>query len=141
MLALACSCTSSPPITALTDGDCPEGAKVVGAASPAGTLQRCELSGGVRHGPSRAWYDDGRLRYETEWWQGMKHGKFTLWYPNGQKRAEGQDRHGIPDGAWTSWAEDGTLAQAQVFQAPERGIAADIPEIPQPPARRATRAR
>ena len=141
MLALACACTSSPPITALTDRDCPEGATVVGAAPPTGRLQRCELSGGLRHGPSRAWYDDGRLRYETEWWQGAKHGKFTFWYPNGQKRAEGQDRYGVPDGTWTSWAEDGSVAQTQVFQAPERSMAAGTPEISGPPARRATRAR
>ena len=141
VLALAGACTSSPPITALSGRDCPEGATLVGAAPPTGTLQRCEISGGVRHGPSRAWYDNGRLRYETEWWQGVKHGKFTFWYPNGQKRAEGQDRHGVPDGTWTSWAEDGAVEQAQVFQASEQGVAAGTPEISKPPARRATRAR
>jgi len=119
VLTLA-ACNTSPPIVALTDRDCPEGATVVGAAPPAGFLQRCELSGGVRHGKSRAWYDNGRLRYETEWWHGAKHGKFTFWYTNGQKRSEGQDRHGIPDGKWTSWNEDGTVAQERVFHAPER---------------------
>jgi MORN repeat variant len=141
VLALACSCTSSPPITPLTNRDCPEGATVAGAAPPAGTLQRCELSGGVRHGPSRAWYDDGRLRYETEWWQGVKHGKFTFWYPNGQKRAEGQDRYGVPAGTWTSWTEDGAVAQAQVFQASGQGTASGTPEIAGPPGLRATPAR
>ena len=71
----------------------------------------------------------------------MKHGKFTFWYPSGQKRAEGQDRYGVPDGAWTSWAEDGSVAQAQVFQAPERAMAAGTPEIAGPAAPRASRAR
>jgi hypothetical protein len=127
--ALVWACNASPPITALTDHDCPEGASVVGAAPPAGFLQRCELPGGVRHGKSRAWYDNGRLRYETEWWQGVKHGTFTLWYANGQKRAEGQDRHGAADGKWTSWNEDGTLAQEQVFHAPERVVPAETTGI------------
>jgi hypothetical protein len=110
------ACNAAPSVTALTDRDCPEGARVNGAAPPAGYFQRCELPGGVPHGKSRAWYDNGRLRYETGWWQGVKHGKFTLWYPNGQKRAEGQDRHGIPEGKWISWAEDGTVTQERVFR-------------------------
>lgn len=123
-VALTWSCHASAPVTALTDRDCPEGARVVGAAPPAGVLQRCEVPGGIRHGPSRAWYDSGRLRYETQWWQGRKHGRFTLWYPNGQQRAEGQDRHGIPDGTWTSWAEDGTVAQERIFEAPQSAVGA-----------------
>lgn len=118
-LALTWSC-ASPPVVPLTDRDCPDGAHVGGAAPPADTLQRCELPGGIRHGKSRAWFDDGRLRYETEWWQGVKHGRFTLWHANGQKRAEGQDRYGVAVGTWTSWAEDGTLLQEQVFPAEPR---------------------
>ncbi len=129
VMVLVWSCSTPPPITALTDSDCPEGAKVMGAAPPTGYLQRCELPGRIRHGRSRAWYKDGRLRYETEWWQGVKHGKFSFWYVNGQKRAEGQDRHGIPDGRWTSWNDDGTVAQEQVFHAPERIIPAETTGI------------
>ncbi|HEU4371317.1 MAG TPA: hypothetical protein VFV05_24105 [Methylomirabilota bacterium] len=83
-----------------------------------------ELPGGVWHGKTRAWYTNGRLRYETEWWQGVKHGKFTLWYANGQKRAEGEDRHAVVHGKWTSWAEDGTVTQERIFQAGETGVAA-----------------
>jgi hypothetical protein len=122
MTALTLACNSSPLMPPLTDRDCPEGATVVGAAPPAGFLQRCELSGGVRHGKSRAWYDNGRPRYETEWWQGSKHGKFTFWYANGQKRAEGEDRHGTAIGKWISWAEDGTVLDERVFEAPEQEI-------------------
>jgi len=119
-LALTWGCNTAPPITALTDRDCPDGARVSGAAPPAGTLQRCELAAGVRHGPSRAWYDNGRLRYETEWRHGVKHGTFTFWYDTGRKRAEGRDQHGIPDGTWTYWAEDGTVTQERVFNAQAR---------------------
>ena len=116
-IALTIACSSPPPIVPLTDRDCPEGATVAGQAPPAGDQQRCELPGGVRHGRSRAWYDNGRLRYETEWWQGRKHGAFTLWHENGRKRAEGRDRHGVPEGTWTTWAEDGTVVQERAFGA------------------------
>ncbi len=114
-MLLMVACNSAPRIVPLTERDCPEGASLVGSAPPEGDLQRCELPGGVRHGKSRAWFDDGRLRYETEWWQGRKHGKFTLWHANGRKRAEGEDQHGIPIGRWTTWAEDGTVSQERVF--------------------------
>ncbi|HEY7650708.1 MAG TPA: hypothetical protein VID04_17060 [Methylomirabilota bacterium] len=122
ILALLAACSSSPRIVPLTDRDCPDGATVIGAAPPAGLLQRCELPGGVWHGKTRAWYPSGRLRYESEWWQGVKHGKFTLWYPNGRKRAEGEDRYTVAHGKWTSWAEDGTVLDEKVFEAPEREI-------------------
>jgi hypothetical protein len=115
IMLLTAACNSSPRIVPLTERDCPEGATLVGAAPPQGDLQRCELPGGVRHGKSRAWFDNGRLRYETEWWKGAKHGKFTLWYPNGRKRAEGEDRHGVPVGSWTTWTDDGRVAQARAF--------------------------
>jgi hypothetical protein len=125
VIAMTWACNASSPITALSDHDCPPGARVVGAAPPAGVAQRCELPSGVRHGKSRAWYDNGRLRYETEWWQGVKHGTFTLWYANGRKRAEGQDRHGVAEGTWTSWAEDGTVLQARVFPAGGTQVASE----------------
>jgi hypothetical protein len=116
-MVLTVSCNSAPRIVPLTARDCPEGASVAGAAPPGGDLQRCELPGGVRHGKSRAWFDNGRPRYETEWSQGKKHGKFTLWHPNGHKRAEGEDRHGVPVGTWTTWAENGIKTEERVFTA------------------------
>ena len=138
-MVFAVACNTSPPIVPLTERDCPEGTTVVGAGPPAGRLQRCELAGGVRHGKSRAWYDNGRLRYETEWWEGIKHGKFTFWYANGQKRAEGQDRHGAADGKWTSWAEDGKIEQEEVFQAPDQEFAVEKAYMPSSAARRGSR--
>ena len=114
-IMLTVACNSSPRVVPLTERDCPEGAVLAGAAPPRGELQRCELPGGVRHGKSRAWYADGRPRYETEWWYGIKHGTFTLWYPNGQKRAEGEDRYGLPAGQWMTWAENGAVTQQRAF--------------------------
>ena len=117
VIGLAVSCNSAPGVVPLSQRDCPEGAVLVGSAPPDGDLQRCELPGGVRHGKARAWYESGRPRAETEWWQGRKHGKFTLWYANGQKRAEGEDRNGFPVGKWTTWAEDGRVLEERVVGA------------------------
>jgi hypothetical protein len=122
-VVVAVACNAPAPVVGLTDGDCPEGAVVVGTAA-AGGGQRCELPGGIRHGKSRAWHDNGRLRYETEWWQGKKHGRFTLWHANGRQRAEGHDRHGVPEGTWTSWAESGAVEQERTFHAPRMPEAA-----------------
>jgi hypothetical protein len=106
---------SGPAVEPLTEDDCPSGARIVGAAPPEGHLQRC-MRGGVRHGPSRGWYEGGRVRFETQWWDGKKHGRFSLWYENGRKRAEGQDRHGVPAGTWTSWDEEGRVVQQRTFE-------------------------
>ena len=114
------ACSSPSPIVPLTERDCPEGAVVAGNAPPAGDQQRCELPGGIRHGKSRAWYPNGRLRYETEWRQGKRHGDFTFWHENGRKKSEGRDVDGIPEGKWISWAEDGTVLQERVFAAVPR---------------------
>jgi hypothetical protein len=120
-MLLMVACNSAPRVVPLTERDCPTGATLIGAAPPYGDLQRCELPGGVRHGKSRAWFDDGRPRYETEWWEGRKHGKFTLWHANGRKRAEGEDHHGVPVGRWITWAEDGTVTQERTFDAQTEG--------------------
>lgn len=116
------ACDHFTRIVPLTDADCPEGARVVGAAPPEGFQQRCERPGSIRHGKSRAWYHNGRLRAETEWWEGKRHATFTLWYENGQKRATGQDRRGIPSGKWTYWDENGNVLQERVFGGTEAPV-------------------
>ena len=104
------ACTDK--ITLLT---CPEGARVVGAAPPEGYVQRCERPGGVRHGLSRFWHDNGQLSAQTEWSNGRKQGKFVLWYSNGQKRAEGAHRDMQPVGSWRFWDNRGNLIQEREF--------------------------
>lgn len=39
---------------------------------------------GIRHGSSREWWPDGRLKSEGEICRGRPHGVFRRWHPNGQ---------------------------------------------------------
>lgn len=103
----------TPPITPIAA--CPEGAVLVGAAPSAGLRQRCQRSESERHGASREWYDNGRERSYSEWWDGKKHGRFTLWFKNGRVRSEGAHRHGVPAGAWKYFRDDGSLQQQATF--------------------------
>lgn len=104
---------ASPPITPIAA--CPEGATLVGDAPPKGLRQRCQKSDSERHGATRAWYDNGRERTYSEWWNGNKHGRFTLWFKDGRVRSEGAHRHGAAAGRWKYYREDGTLQQEQTF--------------------------
>ena len=119
-----------PKIEPLTS--CPEGARLTGSAPPEGEQQRC-MKGGDRHGPSRSWYKNGRVRAETEWWEGTKHGSFTLWYENGQKRAEGEDWHGQAMGTWTYWDEEGNVLQQRSFEPPPEAVAESTAAAGDPP--------
>jgi hypothetical protein len=94
---------------------CPEGATLEGEAPPAGLRQRCQKGEATRHGASREWYEDGRERAYSEWWEGEKHGRFALWFKTGKLRAEGAHRFGQPAGRWRYYGEDGALRQDRTF--------------------------
>jgi hypothetical protein len=116
VLAATTSCgksSANPPVTSITA--CPEGASLVGAAPPEGRRQRCQRSDTERHGATREWYDGGRERSYSEWWEGAKHGRFKLWYSSGRVRSEGAHRHGVPAGHWTYYREDGSVEQDHTF--------------------------
>lgn len=118
VLAVATSCgksSATPPVTSITA--CPAGAVLEGTAPPAGLRQRCQKSETERHGASREWYEGGKQRSYSEWWEGKKHGRFTLWYKNGGMRAEGAHRHGAPAGRWKYYREDGSVSEDQTFPA------------------------
>ena len=106
----------APPATRLTA--CPAGADLVGSPPPAGLRQRCQKSDVERHGASREWYETGRERSYSEWWDGQKHGRFTLWFKTGQVRSQGSHRHGAPAGEWSWFREDGSVRQHQRFAVP-----------------------
>lgn len=94
---------------------CPAGATLEGEAPPAGLRQRCQKGEVTRHGASREWYEDGRERAYSEWWEGEKHGRFSQWFENGKLKAEGAHRFGQPAGQWKLYGEDGVLRQERTF--------------------------
>jgi MORN repeat variant len=138
----ACEAPDESRAPAELTADCPDGSELVSEASAGGAgeacqlaigiaacpseaqladdglRQRCQRDVGVRHGASSQWYENGRNRIYTEWWEGAKHGKFTLWYENGQVRSEGFHAHGKPAGEWTYYAEDGSVLERRTFSTP-----------------------
>lgn len=65
---------------------------------------------GMRHGPSKAWYENGTQQHEGLYELGKKSGTFTFWHPNGQVSATGDYRNDVPTGLWVWWHEMGQKA-------------------------------
>jgi hypothetical protein len=88
----------------------------------------------VLHGPERAWYESGVLRWEREYRDGEPCGRWasyyesgaqeseswpdaadagehvtTWWHPNGELSSRGPTVRGAREGRWSSWYPDGTL--------------------------------
>jgi eukaryotic-like serine/threonine-protein kinase len=74
---------------------CPEGAKVLGAAPPRGTLAWCELPSGIKHGRILRWHANGKKAEEGEYRQGKKHGRWIEYYENGGERDRTEWRKGV----------------------------------------------
>ena len=60
-----------------------------------------------RHGPWRAWYENGQIKMQGEYQYDLPVGQFSWWHPNGQKYAEGQYVDGREHGVWRWWHENG----------------------------------
>jgi len=118
---------------------CPPGAAVqrVGfsEARGAGYAQRCVLSGGeIRHGPSREFDAEGRLRGVTHWWQGLLHGETIFWHANGQPANRAAHYRRQPVGVWTGWDARGEVTDQRDFGAPDLSQGSwPIPELGLPP--------
>jgi MORN repeat variant len=103
-------------VEAVAIAACPEGASVQGQAPSAGFRQRCLRGETERHGASREWYENGRERAYSEWWNGEKHGRFALWFANGKLRSEGAHRFNQPAGKWTYYGENGAILQQKTYE-------------------------
>ena len=105
----------------------------------------------LRHGPAKAWYENGKQRLEGFYQQDKKNGTFTYWHPNGQTAATGEFKddqfHGMwvwyyengqkssigkydsgaQLGEWRWWSEDGRLTKHKSYDGTER-VSATKPE-------------
>lgn len=98
---------------------CPPGTTRAGEPPPGGFEVWCErpdpAGQGRRHGPSRAWYDDGGIHSEATWRDGVLHGPFVEYYRGGRRARQGEYRDGEKQGAWTVWFENGASAEEAEF--------------------------
>lgn len=89
---------------------CPPGARLQGAAPPAGTRVWCERSDGSHEGPATSFYDDGVRRSDAIYRDGRMHGPWRQFYPDGRLRSEGEYAEGRDIGVWRSYHAGGELA-------------------------------
>ena len=64
----------------------------------------------LRHGPSKVWFENGRLQAEGFYQQDKRAGTFTYWYANGQMAATGEFADDLPSDVWVWWHENGQKA-------------------------------
>jgi antitoxin component YwqK of YwqJK toxin-antitoxin module len=112
--ALAALLSAAPPLV------CPPGAKLQGGEPPEQFEAWCEGSPDAygnlrRHGPARAWYDDGALHVEETWVNGQREGPYLEYHRNGRKAHQGDYRRDDKVGTWTLWFEDGGLEERSDF--------------------------
>lgn len=97
----------------------------------------------LHHGPSKMWFENGKLQAEGFYQHDKRCGTFTYWYEtgqiaatgdftddkpndvwiwwhqNGQKAAVGKYRNGALVDDWRWWSDDGKLAQERTYNGTE----------------------
>jgi antitoxin component YwqK of YwqJK toxin-antitoxin module len=97
----------------------------------------------LKHGPSKAWFINGKSQFDGFYQLGLRTGTFTYWHqngqvaatgeykddrasgiwvwfhPNGQKSAIGRYEDGSLIGEWRWWAEDGRLTKSHEYDGTE----------------------
>jgi antitoxin component YwqK of YwqJK toxin-antitoxin module len=75
------------------------------------TLAKYEAEGeDLRHGPSKIWFDNGKIQQEGYYEQGKRHGTFTFYYETGQVAATGEYKDDQPNDIWVWWHSNGQKA-------------------------------
>mgnify|MGYP000098582709 FL=1 len=70
---------------------------------------------GYQHGQQIQWYPDGSLKRIWHWHKGRMHGRWMEWYENGVTSFQGHYRHGKKHGKWWEWYENGRMSTAGDF--------------------------
>lgn len=75
------------------------------------------------HGPSKVWFENGKLQVEGFYERGKRSGTFTYWYANGQVAATGEFTNDLPNDVWVWWHENGQKAAVGKYR--EGALVAD----------------
>jgi hypothetical protein len=116
-LALGAACERTRLGRAPEERPCPPGTERAIAESPSGREQWCRRGGpGLRHGPYRAWHDNGRIQAEGGFADGRPDGRWRFFYANGRRLLDGEYRDGTKQGPWTFWYANGVKKEAGAFR-------------------------
>ena len=58
-------------------------------------------------GEATQWFENGKMKKQSEYKNGKLHGTLSEWYKNGQKKYEQHFKDGKKDGSFTRWFDDG----------------------------------
>jgi antitoxin component YwqK of YwqJK toxin-antitoxin module len=83
--------------------NCPSGAQLTGKQPPAGQLQYCARANGVKHGPWREWYANGKPKSAGAYAEGKMDGNWQTFYESGSLKTDGIYKSGLKDGVWTQY--------------------------------------
>ena len=86
------------------------------------TLAEYESQGkDLHHGPSKMWFESGKLQVEGFYQQDKRAGTFTYWYANGQVAATGEFADDLPTDVWVWWHENGQKAAVGKYRCRRAG--------------------
>lgn len=71
----------------------------------------------LHHGPSKMWFENGKLQVEGFYQQGKRAGTFTFWYETGQIAATGEFADDKPNDVWIWWHQNGQKAAVGKYRA------------------------
>jgi antitoxin component YwqK of YwqJK toxin-antitoxin module len=71
----------------------------------------------LHHGPSKMWFENGKLQVEGFYQHDKRSGTFTYWYENGQVAATGEFADDRPNDVWVWWHENGQKAAVGKYRA------------------------
>jgi antitoxin component YwqK of YwqJK toxin-antitoxin module len=70
----------------------------------------------LKHGPSKAWFANGRPQFDGFYQYGKRSGTFTYWHENGQVAATGEYQEDQPEGIWVWWHSNGQKSAIGKYQ-------------------------
>src|SRR5690606_32649882 len=71
---------------------------------------------GKEHGTWKEWYENGKLKYEINFFNGLLYGPAKYFYENGQLENEGYFFKGIPDSLLISYYPNGNKKEEGLFR-------------------------
>jgi antitoxin component YwqK of YwqJK toxin-antitoxin module len=71
----------------------------------------------LHHGPSKMWFENGKLQVEGFYQMDKRSGTFSYWYDNGQVAATGEFVDDLPSDVWVWWHENGQKAAVGNYRA------------------------
>jgi hypothetical protein len=102
--------------SAISAGRCPTGTRQMGNTPPQGYSAWCERSGGVKHGWSASWYENGELESKGTYADGLRVGVWRRYFQDGSTKVEAEFHEGKQNGLMRVFDASGRMMRATRFR-------------------------